>query len=155
MAHADSRHPRDLTDQQWAFIGPFLPALLRRPDGRGRPWHEHRSVLNGILWILRTGAPWAELPDRYPSHQTCHRRFQQWVQSGVMRGVLEALAAALRIRGMLDVDEAFIDGSFAPAKKGAPKSAKQSAAKDQRSWLSQIATASPLLSASKALHLMK
>jgi hypothetical protein len=72
-----------------------------------------------------------------------------------MRGVLEALAAALRIRGVLDVEEAFIDGSFAPAKKGAPKSAKQSAAKDRRSWLSQTVTASPLLSASKALHLTK
>jgi hypothetical protein len=72
-----------------------------------------------------------------------------------MRGVLEALAADLKIRGVLDVEEAFIDGSFAPAKKGAPKSAKQSAAKDQRSWPSQIATASPLLSSSKAPHLMK
>jgi len=65
-----------------------------------------------------TGAPWADGPDRYPSYQTCHRRFQQWVRSGVMRGVLEALAADPKIRGALDVEEAFIDGSFAPAKKG-------------------------------------
>jgi transposase len=47
-------------------------------------------VLNGILWVLRTGAPWADLPETYPSFQTCHRRFQQWVRSGVMKGILEA-----------------------------------------------------------------
>ena len=51
---------------QWILIGPFLPELTRRKDGRGRPWRNNRSVLNGILWILRTGAPWADLPDRYP-----------------------------------------------------------------------------------------
>ena len=62
--------------------------------------------------------PWADVPGRYPSYQTCHRRFQQWVRSGVMKGVLEALALDLKARGALDVREAFIDGSFAPAKKG-------------------------------------
>jgi hypothetical protein len=51
-------------------IGRFLPELPRRQDGRARPWREIRPVLNGILWILRAGAPWADLPARYPSHQT-------------------------------------------------------------------------------------
>jgi len=71
------------------LIGRFLPEPVRRADGRGRPWREKRAVLNGILWILRTGAPWADLPDRYPSYQTCHRRFQQWVRAGVLRSILE------------------------------------------------------------------
>jgi transposase len=75
-------------------------------------------VLNGILWILRTGAPWADLPDRYPSYQTCHRRFQQWVRLGVLRSILETLAQALSDHGYLDLQETFIDGSFAPAKQG-------------------------------------
>jgi transposase len=70
---------------------PFLPKLTRRKDGRGRPWRENRAVLNGILWILRTGAPWADLPDRYPSCQTCHRRFQQWVRCGVLKDILSVL----------------------------------------------------------------
>jgi transposase len=118
MAHAASRHPRDLTDHQWNTIGRFLPKLPRRQDGRGRPWRENRSVLNGILWILRTGAPWADLPARYPSHQTCHRRFQRWVRAGVLRTVLEILAQALHDEGYLNLQEAFIDGSFAPAKRG-------------------------------------
>jgi transposase len=118
MAHVASRHPRDLTDEQWHLIGPFLPQLPRRRDGRGRPWREHRAVLNGILWILRTGAPWADLPDRYPSYQTCHRRFQHWVRAGLLRSILEVLAQALHHEGRLDLREAFIDGSFAPAKQG-------------------------------------
>ena len=109
---------RDLTDTQWAILDAIIPEPLRRRDGRGRPWRDRRTVLNGILWVLRTGAPWADVPDRYPSYQTCHRRFQQWVRSGVMKGVLEALALELKVRGVLDVGEAFIDGGFAPAKKG-------------------------------------
>lgn len=108
----------DLTDQQWDLIGRFLPELPRRHDGRGRPWRENRPVLDGILWILRTGAPWADLPARYPSHQTCHRRFQRWVRAGALRTVLEILAQALHDEGYLDLQEAFIDGSFAPAKRG-------------------------------------
>ena len=83
---------RDLTDAQWALLDPLIPEPKRRRDGRGRPWKGRREVLNGILYILRTGAPWADLPERYPPYQTCHRRFQQWVRSGVMRGILEALA---------------------------------------------------------------
>jgi transposase len=118
MALATSRRPRDLTDEQWEILGPFLPVPSRRKDGRGRPWEENRTVLNGILWILRTGAPWADLPDRYPSYQTCHRRFQQWVQSGVLKDILSVVAEALHDEGCLDLREAFIDGSFAPAKKG-------------------------------------
>jgi transposase len=63
-------------------------------------------VLNGILWVLLTGAPWADLPEAYPSFQTCHRRFQQWVRSGVMKGILEALALDLKLRGAIDVRKA-------------------------------------------------
>jgi transposase len=76
--------------------------------------------LNGILWVLRTGAPWADLPDRHPSYQTCHRRFQRWVRSDIMKHALESLAADLRLRCDLDLREAFIDATFAPAKKGGP-----------------------------------
>jgi transposase len=108
----------------------LIPEPPRRKDGRGRPWRGRREVLNGILFILRTAAPWADLPERYPPYQTCHRRFQQWVRSGVMRGVLDVLAEDLRSRGGFDLEEAFIDGSFAPAKKGAPAWAKPSEEKE-------------------------
>ncbi len=111
-------HPRDLTDEQWNILNPLIPKPRTRSDGRGRPWKSRRSVLNGIMWILSTGAPWADLPDRYPSFQTYHRRFQQWVRSDVMTKIMAALAEKLSAKGALDVREAFIDASFAPAKKG-------------------------------------
>lgn len=60
----------DLTDEQWEVLEPLIPDPLRRTDGRGRPWRDSRDVLNGILWVLRTGAPWHDLPERYPPYQT-------------------------------------------------------------------------------------
>jgi transposase len=108
----------DLTDAQWQILEPvFRPR--RRPDGRGRPWQDTRAVVNGVLWVLRTGAPWHDLPGRYPPYQTCHRRFQHWQRTGVLRRLLRRLAEDLRDRGKLDLTEAFIDASFSSAKKGA------------------------------------
>ena len=130
---------QDLTNAQWAFIEPLLPELPTRSDGRGRPWRDSREVLNGILWILRTGAQWLEMPDRYPPYQTCHRRFQQWRRSGVMDRLLEALAKDLEQRGKINLEECFIDGSFSAAKKGALGSAKPSGARAARSWQLQTA----------------
>ena len=112
----------ELTDAQWKILQPLLPKPRVRRDGRGRPWRDPRDVLNGILWVLRTGAAWHDLPDRYPSYQTCHRRFQYWVENGTMERVLTALARDLEQRGELDLTECFIDGTFASAKKGDRKS---------------------------------
>src|SRR5215471_10141138 len=109
----------ELTDEQWAIIASLIPEPPRREDGRGRPWKDSREVLNCILWILRSGARWEDLPERFPPHQTCHRRFQQWVREGVLRSAPEALAEDLRERGALDLSECFIDGMFVVAKKGA------------------------------------
>jgi transposase len=66
----------DLTDAQWEYISALIPQPPRRDDGKGRPWRPARDVLNGVLWILRTGAPWKDLPERYPPYQTVHRCFQ-------------------------------------------------------------------------------
>ena len=109
---------QDLSNAQWAFIEPILPELKTRPDGRGRPWRDSREVLNGILWILRTGAQWSEMPGRYPPYQTCHRRFQQWRQSGVMDRLLEALAQDLEERGKIDLEECFMMAASVLQKRG-------------------------------------
>jgi transposase len=143
---------RDLTDAQSKILDDLVPEPTPRKDRRGRPWKDRRAVLNGILWVLRTGAPWADVPERYPSYQTCHRRFQQWVRSGVMKGVLEALAVDLKDRGALDVEEAFIDGSFAPAKKGDRRSARRNVARERRSWLWQTDMVFPWLYPLKAIR---
>lgn len=108
----------NLTDEQWEVLKPLIPRPPRRADGRGRPWRDPRDILNGILWVLRTGAPWHDLPERYPPYQTCHRRFQRWAEEGVLGKVLRALAFDLKDRGGLDLSECFVDGTFVEAKKG-------------------------------------
>jgi transposase len=138
----------DLTDQQWDVIRPFIPdpEVERTSEKGGRPWRDPRDVLNGILWVLRTGAPWADLPRRYPPPQTCHRRFQKWVKEGVLVAVLKGLAEDLRTRGKLDLTEAYVDGSHAGAKRGALWLDELAADWRPRSWQWQTAMAflSPL-----------
>lgn len=123
----------ELTDAQWELLKPLVePAAGKR---RGRPWRDTRQVLEGVLWILRTGAQWAELPrDKFPPYQTCHRRFQQWVRAGTLVKVLRALAEDLLARGQLDLAETFIDATFAGAKKGAVLLVQHAAARGARSW---------------------
>jgi transposase len=144
-----------LTDEQWTILEPLIPDPPRREDGRGRPRRGAREVLDGILWVLRTGAPWADLPDRFPPYQTCHRRFQEWSSDGTLERVLHALATDLRDRGGLDLTEGFIDGTFSSAKKGASASGKRSAAKGPRSWQWQTAMAFLSPSGLRVLRRMK
>lgn len=141
----------ELTDEQWGVVEPVLRGA-RRSDNRGRPWQDTRAVLNGVFWVLGTGAQWRELPERYPPYQTCHRRFQQWVRSGRLEEALKRLARHLHERGKLNLDEAFVDATFASAKKGASPSAPLVAARAPKSSLSPLITVflSPLLS--KALR---
>jgi transposase len=129
----------DLTAEQWEVLKPIIAVPPRRADGRGRPWRDPRAVLNGILWILRTGAQWKDLPSRYPPYQTCHRRFQLWVRSGVLDQILHILAQDLHERGGLDLSECFIDGTFVVAKKGGTVWERPSGAKVRRSWPLQTA----------------
>ena len=129
----------ELTDEQWEIVEPLIPKPPKREDGKGRPRREDRQILNGILWILRSGARWQDLPDRFPPYQTCHRRLQQWVRSGVFRRIVEVLAEDLRSRGKLDLSECFIDATFVIAKKGALASARPSGARVRSSWQWQTA----------------
>lgn len=129
----------ELTDAQWELLKPLVEP--RTPaKRRGRPWRDTRQVLEGVLWILRTGAQWSELPrDKFPPYQTCHRRFQQWVRRGTLVKVLRCLAEDLLARGQLDLAETFIDASFTGAKKGAVRLVQHAAAKGARSWQSRTA----------------
>lgn len=145
----------DLTNEQWTIVANLLPAEVVRADRRGRPWSDRRKVFNGVLWVLRTGAPWQDLPPRYGSYQTAHRRFQNWVRSGVVENILLALAQHLRDAGGLDLKECFVDGTFVPAKKGGAWWAKPSVAKAPKSWA--LPTAMVFLSpcGQKALRRLK
>ena len=130
----------DLTEQQWKVIKEYIPQDIVREDGRGRPWSDRRAAFNGILWILRTGAPWQDLPQRYGAYQTVHRRFQTWRKHGIIEAVLQGLARDLHERGGLDLSECFLDGSFSAAKKGALKLARPRGARAAKSWPLEMLT---------------
>ena len=125
----------DLTKSQWDQIRKFFPQP-EKPK-RGRPRQDPRQVINGILWVCRTGAPWKDLPNRYPPYQTCHRYFQTWNEEGLWDRILYELAQHLKEIGEIDITECFIDGTFSSAKKGGIISAKLSGVRAARSWQSQ------------------
>ena len=127
-----------LTDEQWSLIEPLLPQHEPTAKG-GRRRIENRSVLEGILWILRTGARWQDLPDRYPSPSTCWRRLREWEEQGIWVEMWRTFLADLDEAGWLDWEEAFVDASFFPAKKGAHASARRNAAREQSAWWWQTA----------------
>lgn len=123
-----AQRKKPLTDAQWNKIAPLLPVLPTSRRG-GRPWCDHRKVLEGILWILRSGARWQDLPREYPSPSTCWRRLKRWEEEGVWLKIWRKFLGELDEKGQLDWSESFADGSFAPAKKGARQSAKPSGAR--------------------------
>ena len=125
---------RLLTDEQWELMAPLFPRPKRRADRRGRPRASNRACLEGILWILQTGAAWRFLPDEFPSSSTCWRRLQSWQEQGVWLDAWRTLLGALDENGLLRWDESFLDGSFAPAKKGALRSGKRSVARERSGW---------------------
>ena len=113
----------ELTDDQWRTLEPLLPP--QKPP-TGKPNLDHRTVVNGILWRLKTGAPWRDLPERYGKWQTVYSRFRRWQRAGVWARVLAALQATADARGELDWTLHFLDGTTvrahphaAGAKKGA------------------------------------
>ena len=116
-----------LTEKQRKKIAPLLPRLPKSRRG-GRPWADSRRVLEGILWMARSGARWQDLPVEYPSPATCWRRLHDWEQRGVWPTIWLTFLGELNRKGHLDWSEAFIDGSFASAKKGAPGSERPSGA---------------------------
>ena len=98
----------DLSDDEWAVISPLLP-----PKGRGPARKDDRLVLNGIFYILRTGAPWRDLPARYGPHTTIYNRYVRWAKRGVWGSIFDALSR--------DCKDAlvFVDSSIVKAHRAA------------------------------------
>ena len=113
-----------LSEKQWDLIEPLLLGT-----SEASPGHRTDACLEGILWVLQTGAAWQFLPDMYPSPTTCWRRLKQWEEQDVRLDAWRALLGALDGKGLLKWEKAFLDGTFAPAKKGAPQSVKPSVAR--------------------------
>ncbi|HLX01271.1 MAG TPA: transposase, partial [Trinickia sp.] len=89
-AHEPSVPQGDVTDREWEIARAMLPESGPY-RGCGRPLSDTRAVLNGVLWIMRSGEGWSRLPVRYPPFQTCHRRYQRWQQDGSLRPLIERL----------------------------------------------------------------
>lgn len=129
---------RELTDAQWHRIERLLPKEVPSPRG-GRRRIDDREVLEGILWVLRSGARWKDLPSEYPSATTCWRRLQEWEDAGVWLAIWRAFLSELDEEGQLDWHEVFADGTFAPAKKGVPRSERPNAERVRSLWWWQTA----------------
>lgn len=96
----------ELTDEQWKLIAPLMPP--KKPGGR---WNDHRTTLNGMMWILKSGSPWRDLPDRYGSWKSVYHRFQRWTDDGTIDRILNRLRLRLDKEGHIDWDVWCVDGS--------------------------------------------
>ena len=112
-----------MTDEEWAVFKPFLAS---RSSQGGRPPRDHRRVLDGILWIARTGAPWRDLPAEFGNWNSIFRQFRRWADSGVWDVILEALAGS----GLCDAALQMIDATVIRAHhcagggKGGPRATR-------------------------------
>jgi len=121
-----------LTDEQWNLIEDLFPVREMTVAG-GRPPIPPRPCLEGILWVLNSGARWKDLPTHFPSPATCWRRLKEWTEAGIFQQAWSRLLQQLDGLKSIRWEEAMADGTFSPAKKGALASARPSEAKGRRS----------------------
>lgn len=126
-----SRH--DLTDCEYNAIRHFLPS--RTGTRRGRPWADHRQVLNGILWILHTGSPWRDLPAEFGKWQTVYNRFRRWVHEGLWDRIFGHLLRRIDALGHIDRSLWCVDGSVVRAHRAASGALPHSDENDEENAL--------------------
>lgn len=102
----NSCHRHDMSDKLWEKLEPLIIGTKRTPGVSGR---DNRKFINAVFWILRTGAPWRDLPESYGDWKNTHRRFSRWRDKGVWESILEALI------GEVDYEWLMIDASFVKA----------------------------------------
>lgn len=114
----------ELSDRQWVRIAHLLsrPRRGRRP---GRPPADDRPIVNGILWILHTGAPWRDLPERYGPWSSVFRRFNRWRRDGTWTRIATSLLDELDDRGEIDRDLWCVDGTIVRASRAAAGASKR------------------------------
>lgn len=113
----------ELTDEQWRLIESLMPKP--RPGGR---WNDHRTTLNGMMWVLKSGSPWRDMPERYGSWKSVYHRFCRWTLDGMFEKILDRLRLRLDDEGFIDWDVWCVDGSNIrahPAAAGASKTSKK------------------------------
>lgn len=123
----------ELSDRQWARVAPLLSP---RSQGRkaGRPPCDCRAVVNGILWVLHTGAPWRDLPERYGPWETVFTRFTRWRRDGTWSRLATALLDELDDKGLIDHELWCIDGTVIRASRAAAGAEKKGGALKAAGW---------------------
>ena len=106
----------ELTDEQWDLVSPFIPHSNAKT---GRKPKDPRLMLDGIMWILATGAPWRDLPERFGSCKTVHRYFSTWRERGVFAKIIDALQIKLDKKGLIDWELWCVDGASVRASRAA------------------------------------
>src|SRR3954467_5207656 len=133
----------ELTAAQWARLEPLLPP---EKPWTGRPNDDHRRIVNGILWVLNSGAPWRDVPRRYGPVGTVSSRFYRWRRSGVWHRVLEALQALADAEGRVGWELHFLDSTAVRAHQhaaGARKAGREPAPPGTRRWAARAAASRP------------
>ena len=130
----------ELTDEQWALVAPMLPPQ----QGGGRPYRDHRMMMNAWFWILNTGSPWRDLPERFGPWKTAYNRFNRWRAEGIIDRILEALQVRLDADGRIDWDLC-VDGSSVRAHVAASGAGKKGDRKNPRTthWVAREAVGAP------------
>lgn len=105
----------ELTAEQFRLIEDLLPKNTRY----GGKWHDHRQYLNGMFWILNSGAKWRQLPGEYGKWNSVYQRFNRWSRSGLISKLLERLQVRLNDEGYIDHDTWLIDATIIRASKSA------------------------------------
>ena len=97
----------ELTDDEWNRITDLLPP--EHTGKQGRPRKHNRTILNGIVWIARSGAPWRDLPERYGPWETVYSRFRKWIEDGILDNIFRVLSLEA------ELEELSLDASIVPA----------------------------------------
>lgn len=143
------------TDAQWILLELLILETMRCVDGKGRPErHSNRSVMSSMLWWLRTGVTWADLPECFPSGSTCDHRFSRWMKAGGFHQILGPLAGDLEERGRLDLPECFIGACLRSQKRG-PKVGRARRGKGQMHLVMAVAHGLPLAVRTASTSLQK
>ena len=122
-----------LSDSQWNLIKDLFPSPPKSSKGGPTPVTS-RDCLEGILWIVKSGARWKDLPERYPSFTTCWRRHAMWSATEAITKAWARLLRRMNGQKKLNWSEAFGDGTFSPAKKGALRLERPRQGEAPRSW---------------------
>ena len=117
----------ELRDEAWERIGPLLPKQTR-----GGRWNDHRTTLNGIFWILNSGAQWRDMPERYGKWQSVYDRYRRWTREGLFDRILRRLHVQLDDEGRIDWSVFDVDGSNIRADRSAAGAGKKGAKSNRR-----------------------